>query len=354
MDGGQLAIDLGEGSYCGGCPAAGACGEIGTARACQPMYGDPRYGGTNVLHPARHDFGAYFAEVRGPAFDDVRALATPVLDLPLSTPRLRAKRDLRGLLYRPFYAVGPDQVIAGRRAVLSADDLRDLVDLWSNQGLALTLFGSDPEMEELWSRRREIVSQIAEAGYDFVAPPSFSARPNHPPAEFLYNAKRSLIFFEMLQAEGVASAPRLAWLSDHDVTRAAKWCNGQEAVELVTMDLAVKQPGEWANQLRLLRRFDDLTGRRLAFFIHGPAAESRLIELFSILGPRLRLTGSRAISRPRRSAADFVSFAEEEEAVAFRSLMAAGAGPAQGPERRNNLWRVPTVAAGSSQNALAA
>src|ERR1700682_1640503 len=105
MDGGQLAIDLGDASYCGTCPLSGACGEFGSAQACQPMYGDPRYGGTNVLHPARHDFDAYFAEVRGPAFDDVRALATPVLDLPLSTPRLRARRDLRGLLHRHFYAV---------------------------------------------------------------------------------------------------------------------------------------------------------------------------------------------------------------------------------------------------------
>src|SRR5260370_518795 len=83
---------------------------------------------------------------------------------------------------------------------------------------------------------------------------SFSPRHHPRPAEFLYNAKRSLVFFEMLQAEGVPPAPRLAWISAHDARRAARWCNEQEAVELVAMDLAVKQPREWANQLRLLRR----------------------------------------------------------------------------------------------------
>jgi hypothetical protein len=294
-----------------------------TSRACQPLYGEHRYGGLNVMHPARHDLAAYFADVRGPRFDNVRARRTSLPHLPLTTPRLRPRRELRGHLRRPFYAVGSDEAIIRRKFVLAADDLRDIVDIWGNQGLALMLFGADLEMEELWRRRKSLVPQIAAAGYDFVAPPSFSARINHPPAEFIFNVKRSLIFFELLQAHGVPSAPRLAWLSEHDVRRAAEWCNRQEAVQFVVLDLAIKQPKEWKLQLELLRNFDLLTGGRLDFFIHGPAKESRLVEVFSILGRRLRLTGTRAISRPREFAANFETFAEEEEAVAYRALLTA-------------------------------
>lgn len=339
----QLTIDLGEGSFCHGCLLRGACGEMQTPRACQPIYGEPRYGGLNVLHPARHDLADYFADVRGPSFDNVCAQSTLLPDLPLTIPRLRARRELRGHLRRSFYAVGSDEAIIGRKFVLAADDLRDIVDIWGNQGLALMLFGADLEMEELWRRRKSLIPQIAAAGYDFVAPPSFSARINHPPAEFIFNAKRSLIFFEMLQVNGVPSAPRLAWLSEHDVRRAAEWCNRQEAVRLVVLDLAIKQSREWKLQLELLRNFDLLTGCRLDFFIHGPATESRLVEIFSTLGRRLRLTGTRAISRPRESASDIETFAEEEEAAAYRALLMANMTPSHacGRVQVERIQRLP-------------
>jgi hypothetical protein len=223
---------------------------------------------------------------------------------------------LRGQLNRPFYAVGPDQIIAQRRSVLAADDLREMLDMSPDQRLALTLFGADPLMEILWARRRTIVPQIAEAGYDIVAPPSFSARINHPPAEFLYNLKRSLVFFSMLQWAGVPTLPRLAWLCEGDVERVAEWCNAQPRLQMVALDLAVKQPEEWVRQVALLQRFDSLTGKRLRFLVHGPSAPGRLDELFSILADRLRLTGSRAISRPRSDAAEYRHFVDEEAGAA--------------------------------------
>jgi hypothetical protein len=213
-------------------------------------------------------------------------------------PRVRARRALRGHLNRDFYAVGPDQVVVGRRSVLAADDLREILDLRPEQRLALTLFGADPTMEILWAQRRRIVDEIAQAGYDLVAPPSFSARINHPPAEFIYNLKRSFVYFSMLQWAGAPAVPRLAWLCDADVDRVAIWCGTQSHLRMVALDMAVKQQQEWIRQVGLLRRFDLITGGRLRVLIHGPAVGHRLEELFGFLGDRVHLTGSGAIARP--------------------------------------------------------
>jgi hypothetical protein len=216
--------------------------------------------------------------------------------------------------------VGPDQVVARRRCARAADDLREILDLRADQRIALTLFGADLLMELLWAGRRRIVSQVAEAGYDLVAAPFFSARISHPPAEFLFNLERSLVFFSMLQWAGVPSLP--GWPGCARPTWTASRGGPSPGAHLthVALDLAVKRPEEWRRQVALLGRFDSLTGARLGFLVHGPSAPARMDDLFSILGGRLHLTGSRAISRPRSSAADFRRLVEEEVAAATLSL----------------------------------
>jgi hypothetical protein len=320
----QLTLgDLEGGFYCGGCSVRAACPCANGPRACQDLYGESEYGGVNVVHPARHDFDAHFSEIDGPEFQTVKAIPVELPRLPRFTPRLYPRREFDGVLHGGFYAVGADEAIIGRRQVLGADDMREIVGLWSDQRLALMLFGKDQHLERIWPRRHRIVDEIAECDYDLVAPPSYSALVNHPPSEGLRNLKRSLHFFELLQEAGVPTAPRLAWLSQADARRAAQWCVENPAVELVTLDLAIKDRGEWQRQILLLRYFDEVTARRLKFFIHGPQAEGRLVELFGFLGDRLHLTGSRAISKPRDSPEDYVRFVEEEEAVACRALLKA-------------------------------
>jgi len=316
----QLAIELGEGPYCSDCPIRSDCGYKAGPRACQPIYGEPRYGGVNVIHPLRPDLRDYFDEVNGPRFDVV-ARPSQLPSLSLTLPRIYPRRELNGYLRRGFYAVGADEAIIKRRQVLSADELREITGLWSDQLVALVLFGKDSHLEQVWARRRKIVSEISECGYDFVTPPSYSALINHPPSENMLNLKRSFAFFELLQDEGVPTAPRLAWVSDHDVDRAAQWCGRNEHVSLVVLDLAIKHRLEWRRQLRLLSRFDQLTGQRLKYLVHGPQVENRLIEIFSVLGRRAHISGSRAISRPREHPRDVDRFAAEEEAAAYRALL---------------------------------
>jgi hypothetical protein len=324
---GQLVLDVDLRHYCGACPLEVVCGGRDLL-PCQPRFGDPGYGGPNVLHPARPDLGDYLDEVGGGDLGDVEVRPQELPVPPVLTPRVRARRALRGQLDRDFYAVGPDQVVVGRRSVLAADDLREMLDLRPDQRLALTLFGADPTMEILWAGRRRIITEIAEAGYDLVAPPSFSARINHPPAEFVYNLKRSLVYFSMLQWAGVPAVPRLAWLCEGDVDRVATWCAAQTHLQMVALDLAVKQREEWVRQVALLRRFDLVTGGRLRFLIHGPAVGHRIEELSGILGGRVHLTGSGAIARPYACAGRFGSYVDEEEWIIEESRAALGLQPA--------------------------
>ena len=328
---GQLALQVNLRHYCGTCPLEVVCRERDLL-PCQPRFGDPGYGGPNVLHPARPDLGDYVDEVGGGGLDDVEVLARELPIPPVLMPRVRARRALRGQLDRDFYAVGPDQVVVGRRSVLAADDLREMLELRPDQRLALTVFGADPTMEILWARRRRIVPQIAEAGYDLVAPPSFSARINHPPAEFLYNLKRSFVYFSMLQWAGVPALPRLAWLCEGDVDRVATWCSAQSHLRMVALDMAVKQRDEWDRQVALLRRFDLGTDSRLRFLIHGPAVGTRLEELFGILGDRASLTGSGAVARPYACAGRYASYVDEEERVVERARARLALPPLVAPD----------------------
>jgi hypothetical protein len=276
-----------------------------------------------VVHPARHDFADHFAEVGGAGFESIRAVSAPLPALPLTMPRIYPRREFDGELHGRFYALGADEAIIARRQVLGADEMREMTGLWSDQRLALMLYGKDAHLERIWPQRHGVVAEIAECGYDFVTPPSYSALINHPPSEALRNLKRSLHFFELLQEAGVPTAPRFAWLSKHDARRAGRWCEENPAVELITLDLAIKHEPEWRRQLALLRFFDLLTGQRLRFLIHGPQARGRLVALFTFLGDRLHLSGSRAISKPRASAREYVRFTQEEEALAYRALFQA-------------------------------
>ena len=134
------------------------------------------------------------------------------------------------------------------------------------------------------------------------------------------------------------SAPRLAFLSEHDVRRAAAWCDSQEALDLITLDLAIKDHGEWPRQVELLRLFDALTGKRLTYLIHGPAAPGRVLAIFAVLGSRVRLTGTRAISRPWQSPSDFAAYARAEEALAYRALMQVESNPAPSRIPVSGYW----------------
>ena len=297
-DGAQMQLDLGIGPVCVGCPLQTACGAMRSSDACLPTWGDASYGGPNVLHPWRRDTKDYFADVGGPGYSEIVAKANDLPALPFFTHQIRVRAGLRKQLAAPAYLVAVKAVV-DRRTVMPAAKLRHITGLSKDVVLGLMLFGKDEALERLWGQRNERVDRIAAAGYDFYVAPSFSNYSPRPRTEFLFNAKRSLYFFELLQDLGVVVIPRVCWLTDWDAERIARWVNNNAAVTQVALDWSSSSPVAWRAETSLLRRFDDITGNRIAYLIHGPSTRARAQELAAMLGrDRLHLTNARAISSP--------------------------------------------------------
>lgn len=293
----QLRLAVGPGPICDGCQLRETCGAAHLDEACHAGWGAPTRGGVNVLHPSNPDTWEYLLEVGGADFDDIVARASPRLELPAFVHQIRPRRALRAQLHDPRYIIGPGAV--DRATILTCSDLRELTGLGPDHRVGLVLFGKDEALERLWVRRYTLIPEIANAGYDFCVPPSYSNYTERARPEFLYNAKRSLVFFHLLQIHGVATIPRVAWLIEHDARRFGHWCVENPAVESVALDLASSSATDWARELRLLAVFDCSTHQRLSYLIHGPSTINRCLDLYQLLGAhRVHLTNSRAIARP--------------------------------------------------------
>jgi Domain of unknown function (DUF4417) len=327
MDAPQLRFDVGVGPLCDGCPLRQPCGAAYLEEACRPSWGRPEYGGVNVLHPNNPETWDYFMDVGGPGFDDIVARDQPRIRLPPFTHRIRSRRALRGQLRDSLYLIGPEAVV--RRRVLNRAQLATITGLSVGQRAGLILFGKDQLLEDLWYRRFQLIPEIAKSGYDFCVTPSYSNYTNRPRPEYLYNIKRSLEFFQLLQIHGVPAIPRLAWLIEHDVDRCAAWVVANPSVSLVALDYSDSTRGGWQRELSLLRRFDHLTGQRLRYLIHGPSVPRRYVDLYRLLKlDRVHLTNSRGMARPATRGMPYAQRLSRERRgiVAARQLLRAEAG----------------------------
>ncbi len=172
--------------------------------------------------------------------------------------------------------------------------MRRLLGLRPDQRLILLLFDKDKILERLFDPA--VVLSIAEAGYDAVVSPSYSAWSPRPRTETMFNAKRSLVYLAALQAAGVHGVPRVVWEVEQDVRRYASWVEANRCIEIVALDLQTYRVNrDFAHQLDGLARFDSLTGARLSYVVNGPTTAGRIRALFDVLsGQRLHLTNATA------------------------------------------------------------
>lgn len=287
-------FDPGHGVLCAGCPWFEPCGAAESEEACRPHWGAAEFGGEHVLHPALPWTHEYLKSVQGPDFATVRAKPIELPTLPDYLPQIRVRSSLRGHLDESFYAVRAKEVIGRRQHVLPAATLRMTVGLAPKQKLALLLFDQDEILERLWNEGARLVPEIAEAAYDLVVSPSYSAWSPRPRPEFLYNAKRSLIVFRALQVTGACAVPRVTWAIEHDVRRFARWLSANPAIEIVALDWSTyRVPEDWRRQLQGLALLDGLTRRQLVYLINGPSTVERCVEIYSTVPERrVRITNS--------------------------------------------------------------
>lgn len=115
----------------------------------------------------------------------------------------------------------------------------------------------------------------------------------------MINAKRSMIYFRLLQEAGAYAIPRIAWIVSGNAQQFARWAQENPAVEMFALDLATYRcASDWRGQLEGLQIFDSLTNQRLTFLINGTTTQRRCEQLFEIVSPeRVRITNATTQAR---------------------------------------------------------
>jgi hypothetical protein len=313
----QGKLFLTEGPLCTHCPWRNDCGAMLGDRSCRATWKSKAWGGRQALHPAFRITAEFLADVGGPSFDGVAARPEQVLALPQYMSLIRMRRGLRGQLRNPVYGISAGEVIGARSRPLSAEAVRELVGLEPDQLLVLLLFGKDKFLERLWNHRHQFLPELADAGFDLIVAPSYSLWEPRPRPEHLYALKRSLLVFEALQALGASVIPRVAWSVAKDADRLASWSAARPSLSHVGVDLTTYRGDRaYDDQLKLLERFDRLSGARLSYLVNGPSRLDRVQALYEAVScERIHIANSRAIARDSTPSTTFREKEETEENV---------------------------------------
>jgi hypothetical protein len=231
--------------------------------------------------------------VGGPDFD-LPLEGDPVADLPAFVAPVEIRTALRGHLDDEVYFLTTKDVVGSRRHPLSAEAVRNRLQLNDDQRLGLLLFGKDKWVERLWNERSVLIPKLAAGGFDFIGGPSYSTYLPRPRPEYFWATKRSLITVSELQKLGASVIPRVAWVTPFDALRYAHYLNQCNSIRYVVIDwTGSRSRAEWNRQLANLRHFDRATRRHLNYIINGPSRLDRCVDLFESVDPkRVCLTGS--------------------------------------------------------------
>jgi len=274
---------LGLGPHCGTCPIIGECGAEETEHACPTDWGEPGWGGEEVLHPARLDALDHIRALRGFHLKAFRAKPVKVPELPGYIPQCRWKQDLVGRLKGPIYGLRPKAILR-KGGIKSAEEVRNHFGLQPTQQLVLILFDHDPYLERLFDMRA--MRELAAAGYDLVISASYSVWSPRPRMHQLYNLVRSLALCVALQEHDVPAVPRVDWTIDRDILKWSAWLDENRSVKLVAIDAQTSKHGpSWRQLVAGLNLLDHQTGGRLHYLINGPTIEPRWAEIYAATSP---------------------------------------------------------------------
>jgi hypothetical protein len=295
----QLRLFDPEGAWCHGCILRAYCGSETTEQVCPPKFEPAGTAGPELLHPARPDFEYEFEQIGGLGFGDIVACPQTLPRLGPYLPQVRWLSSLRNeALAPPIVAVRLNEVTSHHR-IRSADELRGHVGLPASTAVVLLLFAKDVKLEA-FSSRGAALDEIATGGYEAATTPSYSVwvpgrRPNN-----LLSLSRSMRTVEALQARGVPTIPRVAWVEPLDAARFADWLNTNPFVDVVSIDLMGYQKRDFERHTALLATFDKLTGERLRYLVNALTSFDRIRETYLAVSPdRITVTDATLRRLPR-------------------------------------------------------
>lgn len=279
---------------CSGCNTD--CAYCGCARAGADS--PAPCGSCPIRCGSRVDIAAWMRDVGGTlAFDDL-AVDTP---LPTGLPRFTPQVDghdvprFDAALGWPAYAVGLRRVFspathtlfpkfaAGARAGLGLTD----------QLAVLVGYGEDPLVEAFWTRRHQLLPQLAAQRWDLVLTCNYSMYGNWPRAEQLLNFRRNLQLAAEMAAHGIPAVPNLYWFRQEDLDRYGDWLADTQPAAVAINLQTFRRDSSWeAMALPGLAYLSLLLAPATQIVLTGVSRQSRIAQVHALFGDRLRVVSA--------------------------------------------------------------
>lgn len=294
---------------CSGCNTS--CGYCGCARSDAARLGDAPCGQCPIRCGSRTDIAAWMRDVGGTlAFDDIDLDAA----LPASLPRFVPQVDGSDLarfdadLGWPAYAVGLRRVFspASHRVVPRFTDTtaREALGLRGGQLAVLVGYGEDPLVEALWTRRRDVIPQLAAQQWDLVLACNYSMYGNQPRAEHLLNFRRNLLLAQQLCDAGVPAVANLYWFRREDLDRYGAWLADTRPAAVAVNLQTFRRDASWdAMALPGLAYLSQLLPDQTRLLACGTSRRERIAQLHALFGDQLYLVSQNPQQYARHGAA---------------------------------------------------
>jgi hypothetical protein len=108
-------------------------------------------------------------------------------------------------------------------------------------------YGTDPLVELLWTRRKQLGfgQVLADQGWDLVLAPNFSMYGNQPRTEHLLNFRRNLLIAAELAGDGVPAVPNLYWFRLEDLDGIVSWVGDTHPVAVAINLQTFRTDPDW-------------------------------------------------------------------------------------------------------------
>lgn len=178
----------------------------------------------------------------------------------------------------------------------------------SGQLTVLVGYGTDPLVELLWTRRRQLEfgSVLAGQGWDLVLAPNFSMYGNQPRTEHLLNFRRNLLIAAELAGEGVPAVPNLYWFRLEDLDRILGWITDTVPVAVAVNLQTFRTDPDWQTTalpgLTYLAMGLDDAGVSTRVVLNGASRADRIATLVALFGERCVFVSQNPVQYARHGA----------------------------------------------------
>lgn len=233
----------------------------------------------------RRDVDRWLLDVGG----DIELDDTPWVHVP--TPRVPAFVPVLGGVVSPL----PRWPIWGVRAQaflskdggavqkrwLSGRTPQEIIGAPPDAAVALTLVGTDPLIERLWTMQwaGDLWAAIARAGFDLVIGPNYSVYGDHPRFEHRLNIKRSILAAYRMRLLGVPAVPSVYVWWKEDVDALGRWARAVELDAVAVNCQTFRSRREWDRAWTMLLLMKEALPGNVRWFFPGVSTRDRIAAL---------------------------------------------------------------------------